>query len=113
MTNEILTCSPQLNTNEYLLARRVAEKLHATYPGHLWAVDIQGSIVNVRDLAIDGRWGFTLHIPAMYSSSEFDRQVVMAGGELLERFKQRRGAVDHDAIQSMPTDVRGLLTPEL
>lgn len=113
MSNEMLTAEPGLSTNEMLMAKRVAEKLHTTYPGHLWAVDVQGSLINVRDLYLSGLWGFTLSIPSIYSSSELDRQVVLAGGELLERFKQRRGAVDAASINSLPVGFDGHHKPEL
>lgn len=113
MSNEILSASPQLGANEMLMAKTVAEKLHSVYPGHLWAVDVQGSVINIRDLLTDGRWGVTLHIPAVYSISSLEKQVVMLGGELLERFNQRRGAYNAEHVLSLPVGVDGHLMPEL
>lgn len=114
--NQIVTQSPDLAANEFLLCKNAAERLHKTYPGHLWAVDIQGAVLNVRNLALSGVWGFTLHLPAVYSASEFDRQLTRAGGELLERYRVSRStniSLVNDQIAALPVDARGLHKPDL
>lgn len=115
--NQIVTASPQLAANELLMCKTAAEKLHRTYPGHLWAVDIQGgTVLNVRNMALSGQWGFTLRLPTIYSASEFDRQLVRAGGELLERYRVSRSrnmSLVSDQIAALPVDARGLHRPDL
>ncbi len=112
MTQLVVTDAPQITANEYNLARNAAEVLHKHYPGHLWAVDVQGSVMNIRDINLSGTWGYTLHIPVFYSGSDWDRKVMLAGGELLERFKQKRGSMNELSIFELPTDFAGRRTPE-
>jgi hypothetical protein len=77
-----------------VMAKNVAEDLHAHYPGHMWAVhvDSEGGVVNIFNLRISGQWGMRLFYRdlALYDS-EAKRKVLMAGGELLERAKMVRG----------------------
>lgn len=107
MLEELLTDNPQVSANEHVMARNMAETLHRHYPGHLWAVNVQGSVANVLNLSLSGRWGFTLHIPSQYSASDFDRQVMRAGGEILERYRLTRGRMRPDDIESLPVDAAG------
>jgi len=108
-----LVDSPQLAINEFFLAKNAAEMLHKHYPGHLWAVAVDGYFLDVRNLYLDGRWGFRLAIPKFYSSSDWDKQVVRAGGEILERYRQRRARADEAALHNLPTNFAGLHKPEL
>lgn len=91
MSDLLLTDSPQIQANEMLLCKGVAETLHKHYPGYLWGVAINQGIVDIRCLNLSGTWGYTLHLPKSYSASDWDRQVLRAGGEILERYRQRRG----------------------
>lgn len=107
----LATDSPQLTANDMVMAKQMAEKLHQHYPGHLWAVQVQGvkGIADVRNLMLSGSWGFRLKLPDIYSGSDFDRQIVRAGGELLERYRIRRAGMRHvaDEIASAPVDFAG------
>ena len=87
----------------------MAEALHAAYPGHLWGVTCEGEkgIATVRNLALAGNWGFVLKLADIYSASDWKKVVVRAGGELLERFRLRRGAADQDAIAGLSHDFAG------
>lgn len=98
---------------EYNLCKNAAELLHKHYPGHLWAVSVSESILDVRNLLFSGEWGFRLHVPAIYSSSDWDKSIIRAGGEILERYKHRRGVVHEDHISDLPTDFSGRHKPEL
>ena len=86
--NELVTENPELAANDLVMAKQMAETLHSHYPGHAWAVTCDGAtgIATVRNLALSGNWGFTLKLTTTYSASEFRRRIVMAGGELLERY---------------------------
>lgn len=111
--SSLVVDSPQIAINEFFLAKHAAEILHKHYPGHLWAVSVDGYFLDVRNLYLDGKWGFRLAIPTMYSSSEWDKRVLMAGGEILERYRQRRAHADDAAINALPTNFAGLHKPEL
>jgi hypothetical protein len=109
MSDLILTDSPTVTANEYILARETAATLHECYPGYLWGVNVERSIVNVRNLNLSGMWGFTLHVPAIYSASEWKKQVMRAGGEILERYRMRRGQRDEQRLLEAQRDYRGAL----
>ena len=101
MSELILTDAPQITANEMLLAKEAAETLHTHFPRYLWGVNVEGSIVNIRCLNLSGRYGYTLHIPAIYSASDWKRSVMLAGGEILERYRQsRRGLNEQDVLQA-------------
>lgn len=109
--DEMVTDNPQGRANDILMAKDMAEALHAHYPGHLWAVQVDGEtgMADVRNLALSGTWGFRLRLPAIYSASEFKRRVVMAGGELLERYRLKRGRLNEDQYNQLVTDHAGNL----
>lgn len=104
-----LTGTPDIAALDFNMAKEIAEVLHVAYPGHLWAVTSEGEkgIATVRNMALAGNWGFVLKLGSLYTSSDFKKQIVMAGGELLERFRLRRGAVDSAAIAALATDFAG------
>lgn len=108
-----LVDTPAITVLEFNLCKNAAELLHKHYPGHLWAVSINGSILDVRNLYLSGTWGFRLHVPAIYSSSDWDKKIITAGGEILERYKQRRGVVDEAGVHTLETNFAGRHKPEL
>jgi hypothetical protein len=76
--------------------------LQQHYPGHTWATsaDHATGMANVRllyldTLGVNARYGFQLHI-AQLKSDPTMRAVIRAGGELLERFRLRRGPANDD-----------------
>ena len=103
---------PGVNPLDYNMAKDIGEALHAAYPGHLWAVTCEGEkgIATVRNLALIGNWGFVLKLSDLYSASDWKKKVVMAGGEILERFRLQRGVADHASILELPTDFTGRKT---
>lgn len=109
MSDLLVTDAPQMAALEFNLCKEVAETLHQSYPGHLWAVNPEGngSLVVVRNVSLSGQWGFVLHVPAIYSSSEFKRQVIMAGGEILERFAMSRSQLKPAEYADLKTDFAG------
>lgn len=109
--------SPELGANIFLLCKRIGDRLHLLYPGHLWAAwPASGSghrMLDVRNFGLSGNWGFRIDLDVVYSSSELDRIVMRAGGELLEHYKQARGAINWDKIMDLPVDVAGNHKPDL
>jgi hypothetical protein len=105
----LLTDQPQVSAYELTLAKQMADTLHRHYPEHLWAVTVNAKqgMADVRNMALSGNWGFRLHIPAIYSASEFDKRVRNAGGELLERYRIRRGRAQADDVLALPKDFAG------
>lgn len=79
-----------LEAREYELAGKVAGALDAKYPGHMWLVTVASGVTYVRNLALEGMWGFVLHNHKVVNEG-IDRAAMKAGGELLERFRISRG----------------------
>lgn len=100
-----------LNANDYVMAREVAEALHQHYPGHLWAVQCEGrtGLITIRDLLYAGTYGYRLKLKDVYSMSSLKKDVIIAGGEILERFKATRGKFNQDEYLALPTDFAGRL----
>lgn len=109
MSDILMTDQPQVAASDMVLARNMAETLHKHYPGHLWAVTCENGVASVRNMYLSGQWGFLLKVGEQYSASEFDRQVVRAGGELLERYKLSRSAFRDDQYHDIKTDFAGNL----
>lgn len=109
--NELVTETPDLAANDLVMAKQMAETLHSHYPGHAWAVTCDGAtgIATVRNLALSGNWGFTLKLTTTYSASEFRRRIVMAGGELLERYRLTRGRFDEETYRGLARNFAGNL----
>jgi hypothetical protein len=105
-----ITDNPDVNTNDFVMAKNMAEVLHRHYPGHLWAVTCEGAqgVASVRNLRLSGQWGFVLKLKDLYVDPSF-KSVVRAGGELLERYRLSRGAFNQTQYESLPTSPAGIL----
>ena len=100
----------QFDTLDYELAKNVAEVLEAKYPGWLWAVHVMDGVVGVKSMRLSGQWGFILHADKIDPNY---RVVVNAGGEILERFRQKRGQFDQATYADLTMDDYGRLNGEL
>lgn len=104
-----MTDQPLGAASDMLLAKNMAELLHKHYPGHLWAVTCENGLATVRNMYLSGQWGFVIKISEQYSISAFDRMVVKAGGELLERYNLSRGKFKDSEYHDIKTDHAGNL----
>lgn len=97
-----------ISASGMMLVKRTAEALNKHYPGHLWAVNINedGGVITVMNLALSGSWGFLLKLKTVQEDPDL-RSVMRAGGELLERYRLRRGRYEHGAISELRRDLRG------
>lgn len=86
------------------MCRGFAEFMNRLYPGYMWEVGMMSDIVYVRNLNLDKKAGFKLPLKDI----DVDGRVLMrAGGELLERFRLKRGRKNVDAVRSLKRDIRG------
>lgn len=94
---------------DYLLAKDIGDTLHNHYPGHLWAIEVDGpnGVAHIRDLLVSGRMGYTLKLVNMYSYSDFKKDVIRAGGEILERYRLSRGAFNEAQYSGLKTNFAG------
>jgi hypothetical protein len=99
---------------ELTLSGQIAEALNKHYPLHLWAVTVnsRGGVCDVMNLRLSGRWGFRLFLNDLWSASQIERQAMLAGGELLERYRQRPGIANPELILHQPVDFSGNYIPE-
>lgn len=111
----LLTDAPEVAANDLVMAKTMADALHTAYQGHLWAVTCDGKsgMADVRNLFLSGNWGFRLKLHAIYSGSEFKKEVLRAGGELLERYRLSRGRFKEAEYHNLPTDFAGRLKADL
>lgn len=80
------------------LCKEVGELLHGHYPGHLWAVWTEGSVIKISNLRLSGRFCYILHTDKLTDGGVRRRKVIQAGGELLERAHwKRKGYEGEDA----------------
>lgn len=100
------------STNDLIIAKSIAEGLNAHYPGHLWAVSADGQtgLVTIRNLYLSGEWGYVLKLPDVYSASSLLKDAIIGAGELLERYKLRRGSFSETEYAALPTNFAGHLT---
>ena len=85
-------------------AHSIMEVLTAAYPGHPWAVRVDGGICFIRylDVELKGTWGMALKMGAMqHDWAVLKRDVIRAAGEWLERSGLGRGASNGDEIVSV------------
>jgi hypothetical protein len=79
---------------ELAVAKAVFDTLEAAYPGHFWFVDCdlaKGGVCIAIPILMGGNWVFFIRLPDLN-----DRMVVMAGGEVLERYRLARGGMRPD-----------------
>ena len=112
---KLVTDDPQGNLNDILTARHMAEALHAAYPGHFWAVSCDGKVgfADVRNLALSGNYGFRIRLANIYSASQFKKDVLKAGGEVLERYRLSRGRASDAEIGDLKIDFAGRVLGEM
>ena len=89
-----------------VLAKNAADTLHKHYPGHLWAVHVDetGGVMTVFNLMLSGRWGFLLKIKDIDPEM---KKVMRAGGELLERYRVKRGMFTPGSLRDVRKDFSG------
>ena len=107
-----LSGTPEVAALDFNMARDMAEALHGAYPHHLWAVTCEGDkgIATIRNLGLSGNWGVILKLSEISTASDWKKKIIMAGGEVLERYHLRRGIADHAAISSLKCDFAGRIT---
>ena len=99
----------QQDTYDLAMSKEIAEALNQQYPGHLWAVRVQGEygVASIHNLMLSGEWGYRLLLDKNYSVSDLRTRAIKACGEILERFNVKRGRLNDDHMATMATDFAG------
>lgn len=81
-------------------AHKVMEILCAAYPGHPWAVRVDGGVIFIRHLEFGNNgYGMCAHFADVkHDAAVFKREVIMKAGEFLERAGLVRGRANGDEI---------------
>ena len=83
-------------------AHKVLEILCEVYPGHPWAVRVEGGCVFIRHLELGSNWGMNGKFKDMnHDATRFKREIIMMAGEFLERAHLTRGRANGDEIISV------------
>jgi len=97
------------DTADIFLAQQIADALEQAYPGHLWAVNVQGEqgIATIHNMMLSGRWGYVMHLDKRYSASDTVRAAKLGAGEILERYNVARGRINYDSMTDLKQDFAG------
>jgi hypothetical protein len=95
--------------HDMVLAKEIASTLTNHYAGWAWAVNVDGrnGVANIQNLMLHGQMGYVLKLVNIYSASDFKRDVIKAGGEILERFGANRGRFDENKYLQLRTNSIG------
>lgn len=110
LTNEYMSPEDQVaEAYDLSKSKDIGEALNNAYPGHLWAVRVQSKqgIATIHNMALSDQWGYVILLDKIYSASHLVQRGIMAGGEILERFKVKRGRVNDEAMDNLPKDFAG------
>lgn len=89
----------------------IGDALETEYPGWMWFVEVKGGIAIIKSMHADPRQGFVIKLQTgYYSGSDLKKQVLRAGGEMLERLGMPRRKADWDRINHAPQGVMGYLS---
>ena len=86
---------------ENQICSSVGSTIENLYPGWKWWVEcnLQSGCVSVRNLSLNGEYGFTIPLPKLLNETDGDKILMRAGGEILERYSMDRANADHSNIQ--------------
>ncbi len=108
-SEEHLAAENQIDANDLLLAKQIADVLMRHYPGHAWMVNVDGKqgVANIKNGLMSGLYGYRLLLPQLISATDLDHRVMKAGGEILERFNTPRGRFDGEQWAGLPVTAAG------
>jgi hypothetical protein len=101
--------------NELSLAKHIADTLYKHYPDHAWAVnvDLRGGVANIYNLRFSGNMAYVLHLKnVQIGHTAMQRLIMQAGGEILERYRTRRGRFSIDDYSDKHSDFAGRFIAE-
>lgn len=74
------------------MAKDIADTLFEHYPGYMWGVNVTSGVAVIKCLNISSLYGFVLKYKDISHDASFrKKEVLRAGGELLERANLARG----------------------
>lgn len=104
----------QLDENR--ICSSIGKALEKFYKGYEWWVEcrIDTGLAAVRNLDLNGDYGFYLPLKQYLTSSDPDKIVMRAAGEILERYRiDRLPILNRDKVDSLERDIKGHATGQL
>lgn len=94
------------------VSKQILEILHRKYPGYPWGVKVIDGMAFIKNMATSGEDGYAVKYDATeFSVSNFERQLMLIGGEMLEMFGlSRRHAIEQQFLD-MKFDLFGKVLP--
>ena len=89
---------------EYEIARAVWSRLYEYYPGHNWHVIVEQGLIRIRHMNLHADYGITMGLEELTPEG---KELMRAGGEMLERFNLARTRAHMDKIKELPKDHTG------
>lgn len=105
---------PERRTSfEETLCAMAGRVLVREYPGFHWAfrVDEEKGLWSLLNQDLSGQWGYTGKVEAVWSSTSFEKEILMAAGGILEFFGIARAPANQDKLVVLPTDFAGRTLP--
>ena len=65
-------------------------------------------LITLLNFNLSGEYGYVIKLQGIHSWDHIRTQVMRAGGEILERWRQNRGQFNDDRYAEAPRDFRGL-----
>ena len=87
------------NEQERDVALSIFNRLHKLYPGHAWLVQVDNNLCYIKHMLLSAQYGMTSDLFRVTQGDS--KELMRIGGELLERFKVRRGAMDLESIMRL------------
>lgn len=103
----------EMTADELSVMKQSADLLFRHYPDHRWMTTCKKGVLDIYNTNLSGQMGFRITLPKIYSASQLDKEVMRAGGEILERYRQERGAFNLDRILTAPQNKQGNHVPDL
>lgn len=102
MSNIMLVGANDSTPMDIEISKNISEILVKQYPGYLWAVSFSSftGIGHVRCLNLSGEYGFVFKDSDISADPSY-KIPVRGAGEILERFKMRRGNINFDEVLDM------------
>lgn len=97
------------------LALELSGLLDKEYPGHQWMVGVKSDqgVIDIQNPPLFGAYGYRILRPWQYTHDALRHEVIMAGGEMLERAHLRRGKNTGEDITEWVDGMRAQEQPVL
>lgn len=87
--------------------KNAADVLERHYPGHRWMTTCKKGVLDIYNGNLSGQMGYRIKEINCFSATDLAKEVVKAGGEILERYRQPRGSFNLDRILTAPQNKIG------